>query len=154
MELKAIKEYKSPEYPTVEESKNRILMMMVRTGKISLGVAVMCLLCNCSLASIFPPRLDGLQPYYSVEVIDPPILALLLLFCSLGSAISLFLTIFFLIKNHKLYKLCEDSKEKELLKKRRNKNLIKGGLVIIIFIVFFVILGDIQLTTRQLTRFL
>ena len=50
MELKAMKEYKNPEYPTAEESKNRVLMMMVRTGKISLGVAVMCLLCNSSLA--------------------------------------------------------------------------------------------------------
>ena len=41
MELKRVNEYKSPEYPTTEESKNKILMMMVRSGKISLGVAVM-----------------------------------------------------------------------------------------------------------------
>lgn len=146
MELKAIKEYKSPEYPTTEESKNKILMMMARSGKISLGVAVMCLLCNCSFAYSASSIIAGLEPVGDIGGIievESSIYLFVKTTCIIGIIISVLVTIFFSIKSTKEYKNCEDVK-KEKLRKNRNETIINCIVNICIFYLFIVISNIVE----------
>lgn len=120
MELKRVKEYKSPEYPTAEESKNKILMMMVRSRKISLGVAVMCLLCNCSLAEersfsgYFPVDYQYRKPTLLDSLGEAISLPLIMLW---GGIITLILTLIFSIRIGIKYRKCEKEEDKKRLEK-------------------------------------
>ena len=147
MELKAVKEYKSPEYPTMEESKNRILMMMVRTGKISLGVAVMCLLCNCSCATTFATfPVDPLAGDVAIDVVPIENIGLgwgyhLKDICLLVLVIVSLITIVLSIINDKKYKNCSDENKKEELHKKRNKTFIVGLVISIVLILIIMVLN-------------
>lgn len=159
MELKAIKEYKNPEYPTTEESKNRILIMMVRSGKISLGMAIMCLLCNCSFAS-FEQSIERYAGFNPVEInlieiqpIGPDVYAVISAVFFLGIIVAVLCTMFFTIKIFKQYKKCEDIEEKERLRKMRNNTLFKGGIAIVICTLLIMILNIIE-TLIHTTYFL
>lgn len=149
MELKAMEEYKSPEYPTTNESKNKALMMMVRTGKISLGVAVMCLLCNCSWANVY----EFLPSIYVGELENDGLVEDLgristygfgRTACLVGIIVSALVTIFLAVKSTRKYKICEDIEEKHRLLKKRNKTLIKGSVVIASLILLIIILNIIE----------
>ena len=128
MELKAVREYEKPECPTMEENKNRVLLMMVRTGKISLGVAVMCLLCNCSLANEVHTTGEMVD---SVEDLGPVVA----FWCKIGIIFSVVVTLILGLINYKNYKKCEDIEEKERLRKRKNKIFIVGGCICALFVI-------------------
>ena len=61
MELKAVNEYKAPEYSTYEESRNKILRLMMNCKKVSVGVLVMFFLCSNAMAenAISIPTMPG-----------------------------------------------------------------------------------------------
>lgn len=131
MELKAVNEYKAPEYSTCEESKNKVLRLIMSCKKISIGVLAMFLLCSSSMAAV-PPSLpvndeiggcirtpsieDVSLTYYSVSIVITAIVYLLyVIMCTI-------------IFNSKINRN-QDEEEKNKKRKKRNKLLLIGGIV-------------------------
>lgn len=139
MELKAVCDYEKPEYLTEEENKNKWLMLMLRTGKISLGVAVMFLLVNCSFANQFS-NYEGFQGGIAYELEASSDYNLIEYWIILVSIISLVVTVVLGIVIYKKYKKCEDLEEKEGFKKLKNKIFIIGSIICLLFVILCIII--------------
>lgn len=118
MELKAVNEYKTPEYSTSDESKNKVFRFIMNCKKVSVGVLAMLLICNKTAAvtelavtELAGTVLEGPGPF---PTLVRGIVAMFQLISYLISAILIVYTGIIFVKNIKQ----ENADKKQKIKKR------------------------------------
>ena len=144
MELKAVDEYKAPEYSTCEESKNKVLRLMMNCKKVSLGVLAMFLLCSNAMADIpLSSFTEYSGPMVSVEIpITFKIMSLLIYYLEFVGISSIIGIIYATVSIIKIKK-SEDANNKKKIRKRiiialaitfLLPVLILGGMALIMYL--------------------
>lgn len=130
MELKAVNEYKAPEYSTYNEGRNKVLRFIMNCKKVSVGVLVMLLFCN-TVTAVTPFVVDDVELVGSVTEYTPvQIVHIFSMFfkCGIGIIISTILIyLIILIVN---IKKSDDEEIKNKYRKKRNGTFIGLGILI------------------------